>query len=38
MNDSIARLSALRSAVLGVANTVAAIIFITTGTVDWTMM
>jgi uncharacterized membrane protein YfcA len=37
MNDSIARLSALRSAVLGLANTVAAVIFITTGTVAWSM-
>ena len=38
MNDSIARLSALRSAVVGLANTVAAVIFIATGTVDWTMV
>jgi uncharacterized membrane protein YfcA len=37
MHDSLARLSALRSVVLGAANGVAALIFISTGLVDWTM-
>jgi uncharacterized protein len=37
MLDSLARLSALRSVVLGTANGVAAVVFISTGMVDWTM-
>lgn len=37
MHDSLARLSALRSVVLGAANGVAALVFITTGRVDWAM-
>jgi uncharacterized membrane protein YfcA len=37
MHDNLARLSALRSVVLGAANGVAAIVFISTGLVDWAM-
>lgn len=33
--DRLARLAALRSAVVGVANTTAAVIFVATGLVDW---
>lgn len=33
--DRMARLAALRSAVVGVANTTAAVIFVATGPVDW---
>jgi uncharacterized membrane protein YfcA len=35
MDDSLAKLTALRSAIVGSANTVAAVIFIATGTVAW---
>jgi uncharacterized protein len=38
MEDRLARLAALRSTVLGLANLVAAIIFVFTGSVDWAMM
>lgn len=38
MADSFARLSALRSTVLGTANTTAAIIFALTGSVNWAMV
>jgi uncharacterized membrane protein YfcA len=37
MRDSLAHLSALRSVVLGAANGVAAVVFISTGLVDWSM-
>lgn len=33
--DRMARLAALRSAVVGVANTTAAVVFVLTGSVDW---
>jgi uncharacterized membrane protein YfcA len=38
MEDSLAHLSALRTAVVGAANIAAAAIFVFTGSVDWPMM